>query len=84
MVAQSLAVEPDGRALRGGAELEKQAAVRAKRVVELALVPDRPLVIEQLGALRVPVAGNLERRRAGEVVFDEVGLVHGVVEVDRD
>jgi hypothetical protein len=83
VLAEALAVQPHRRALRRRSELHERAAARLKGGVEAALIPDRPFVIEQVGALRVPVAGHLQRRRACEVVLDEVRLVArlGVVEV---
>ena len=69
-------VQPHRRPLRRRAELHELPSARPRRrPVEPPLVPDGPLVVEQLRPLRVPVTGHIQRRRAREVVLDQLRLV---------
>ena len=84
VIADAFLVDPDMRAVVGCADMQEGARARFGLRVEVALVPDDALVVEELRDLGVPVAGNFERGRGGEVVLfvvlaNEVGmLVHGV------
>jgi hypothetical protein len=61
-------INPDEGAVVGGAEVEKGAGVALGEVLKVALIPDGALVVEEVGTLGVPIAGNLECRGVGEVV----------------
>jgi hypothetical protein len=79
-----LLVDPDVGAVVGRADVEEGAGAGFGLGIEVALVPDDALVVEELRDLGVPVAGNFEGGRGGEVVLlvvlaDDVGVgVHGV------
>ena len=53
------AVQVDHSAIVGGAEPEKDAMPGSDGAIEIAFVPDRSFVEHEVGALRVPIAGNL-------------------------
>ena len=48
-------------------------------ILEVLLVPDRAFVEEQRVTLRIPIAGNLQRRRLGEVVLDQLVACPGLL-----
>ena len=75
VLADLLTVHPEPRTIVGRANVQKDARMFLRLVSEVALIPDRPLVIEERFALRVPVAGHLELGRLGEVVFDRSGIL---------
>jgi hypothetical protein len=62
--------------------VEEGVGVGFGGVLEVALIPDGAFVVEELGALGVPVAGNFEGRCIGEVVILRVagGIERGVHE----
>src|SRR5205085_4400780 len=61
VAADLFAVEVNVRGVVGRAEVKEEARALFARVVEGAPVPDAPLVEEESLALRVPVAGHVER-----------------------
>ncbi len=67
--ADFLSVDPEPRVIVGCTYMEKHMRMRLGLVSEVLLVPDRAFVEHERFALRVPVAGNLEFRRLGEVIF---------------
>jgi len=88
VIANTLLVDPDMGAVIGCTNMKKRARAGLGLGVEVALVPDYPLIAEKLGNLRVPVAGDLERGSGGEVVLfvvlaaEDVRMsVHGVTMV---
>ena len=74
VLADFLGVDPDESAVVGGADVEEGAGAGFGGVLEVALVPDGAFVIEELGALGVPVAGDLECGGFGEVVVLRVAV----------
>jgi hypothetical protein len=69
------AVEIDMGLVIDRAKIEEIAVVGLSGQLEGTPVPDRTLIIEEFVVLGVPVAGNLERGAAIEVVFDELALI---------
>ncbi len=76
VLADLFGVDPDEGAVVGGAEVEEGAGAGFGGVLEVALIPDGAFVVEEFGALGVPVAGNLEGGGVGEVVV--LGMTVGV------
>ena len=74
VLADFLGVDPDEGAVVGGADVEEGAGVGFGGVVEVLFVPDGAFVVEEVGALRVPIAGDLEGRGVGEVVVLRVAV----------
>ena len=74
--SQTFCVDPDEGAVVGGADVEEGAGVGLGGVLEVALVPDGAFVVEEVGALGVPVAGDFEGAGVGEVVV--LGVAVGV------
>ena len=74
VLADFLAVDEDHGAIVGGAEPDEDAVAGGRRAIEFALVPDGAFVEHEVGALRVPIARDLEAGGGIEVVFDEVAL----------
>jgi hypothetical protein len=77
MVADALLVHPNVRAVVGCADVEKRARARLGLNVEVALVPENAFEVEELGNLRIPVAGNLDGGRGSKIVLLVV-LAHQV------
>ena len=69
VIADAFLVDPNVGAVIGRADVEETAGARLGLRLEVALIPDDALVVEELGYLGVPVAGNFERGRCGEVVL---------------
>ncbi len=82
VLADFFGVDPDEGAVVGGAEVEEGAGVGLGGVLEVLLVPDGAFVVEEVRALGVPVAGDLEGGGVGEVVVLRmaVGVEGGVHE----
>ena len=76
VLAGFFGVDPDEGAVVGGAEVEEGACVGLGGVLEVALVPDGAFVVEEVGALGVPVTGDFEGAGVGEVVV--LGVAVGV------
>jgi hypothetical protein len=53
------AVQVDYGAIVGGAEPQKDAVSGSDGVIEIAFVPDGAFVEHEVGALGVPIAGDL-------------------------
>ena len=68
------AVDEDHGAVVGRAEPDEDAVSGRRGTIEFAFVPDRAFVEHQVGALRVPIAGNLQAVGGIEIVFHEVAL----------
>ena len=51
--------------------MQEDACVRLRRILKIALIPEQAFVIEKRIALRVPIAGDFQRGRFGEIVFDQ-------------
>ena len=68
VLADFFGVDPDEGAVVGCADVEEGSGVGFGGVFEVLLVPNGAFVIEELRALGVPVAGNLESAGVGEVV----------------
>ncbi len=73
MCSQLDAVEPHARFIVRAAELDEEPPVRRQRVIEVAAIPDRSFIQQQVRALRVPVAGHFEQGRTIEVVLHAIG-----------
>ena len=74
VLADFLGVDPDEGAVVGRADVEEGAGVWFSGVLEVLLVPDRAFVIEEFGALGVPVPGDLEGAGLCEVVVLRVAV----------
>src|ERR1035441_8532796 len=66
------AVEEDHGAIIGRAEPDEDAVSGLDGAIEIALIPDGAFVEYEVGALRVPIAGDLQAVGGIEIVFDEV------------
>ena len=73
--ADLAAVQPHDRLVVRRPEVEERAAVRAGLVVEQIAVPDRTLVVVELGTLGVPVARHQQRAVSVEIVLEKLGAV---------
>ena len=81
VLTDEMAVDPCLGAVVGCADVEEGVGVGLRGEGDVALVPERAFVEEEVGALGVPVAGDLDGGAFGEVVLDEVVVGGLVVEV---
>nr|GFC61958.1 hypothetical protein [Tanacetum cinerariifolium] len=58
-----------------GPEIQEIALASRGHQLKITLVPDGAFVVQQLGILRVPVTGHLQRSRVVEVVLNQLGLL---------
>src|SRR5208282_6180084 len=83
VLADLLSVDPEPGAVVGCPDVEKEAGVFFGLVSKVALIPDRPFVVEERLTLGVPVARNFQGRGFAEVVLGGewiAGLGHAVEE----
>src|SRR5438105_13406928 len=66
---ERIAVYTHLRAVIRSSGIQNRPPARPRMVLEGFLVPDRPLVHQQLGTLRVAVAVNVQGCRGGEIVL---------------
>src|SRR6266404_240056 len=91
------AVQINVREVIGCTEIGKHATVGRSLIIEGFLIPDGSLVKEESLPLAIPVAGNAERFRSVEVVFDKFAFAFwlcvfeetvvgtaGIVRIDYD
>ena len=71
VVAGFLAIHERASQIVGGTDVKKSPGTGLALILEVLLVPDRAFVEEQRVALRVPIAGNFQRRRLREVVLHQ-------------
>ena len=75
VLADLAAVQSHDRLVVRGPEIEERASVGAGLVVEQIAVPDRTLVVVELGTLGVPVARDQQRAVGVEIVLEELRAV---------
>ena len=75
---EHVAVEIDRARVVDRTEMDERAARLLLGRGEASAVPERGLVVVQLGDLGVPVAGHLQIERPVEVVFDAFGRMLGL------
>src|SRR5580658_3649328 len=68
--ANFLPIHPEPRPVICCAYMQKYLCMFLGFVSEVAFVPNWTLIVEERFALRVPVGGNLQFWRNGEVIFD--------------
>src|ERR1700758_2097635 len=90
VIADALLVDPNVGTVVGCTDVEEGASTRLGLCVEVSLVPEDTLVVEELGDLGVPVAGDPEGGSGREIVLfvvlaDDIRvIVHGVgLVIDR-
>ena len=71
VIADMLVIDEDVSGVIDRAEVDEEVRVRLRVVLEVALIPEQAFEVEERIFLGVPVAGNVEGGRSGEVILNE-------------
>lgn len=72
MLAHYLSIHPHHRMIISSPHIQKHTLAGLWMILKITLIPYGTFIIKQPGILRIPVARNLQGRRSGEIILNQL------------